>query len=340
MVGDDDAVGAKAHGVLGVLGVQDALDDHGPLPEGAYPFEVLPGNGGIEVGAQPADVVGQARGAAPVGRDVAQVMRAAQQAHVHGPGRVRDRLPVAAHGGIRAAHARMRIAVARAGHGHVHGEDQGGAAGRLGTLQRVLHEAPVLEHIELEPHGALDLGRHLFDGADRDRGHGERNAMGVGRARGLHFAAAAVHARQAHGRQRHGDGQLLAEQLDAGVQPAHVLEHALAQRHGGQVFHIAAQRLLGIGAAVDVVEQERRQALLRRCTVVGGGGDDHDGCLMSFVSGLKWAAARARRPEAAAWSARAARGPRPGAGWWCAHAPGARRCIRGRAAGRRPGWPA
>src|SRR5258705_8512000 len=53
------------------------------------------------------------------------LFRSAQQAHVHGPGRVRDRLPVAAHGGIRAAHARMRIAVARAGHRHVHGEDQG-----------------------------------------------------------------------------------------------------------------------------------------------------------------------------------------------------------------------
>jgi hypothetical protein len=74
-------------------------------------------------------------------------------------------------------------------------------------------------------------------------------------ARAACTSPAAVHAGQAHGRQRHGNGEFLAEQLDAGVELAHVLEHALAQRHG-QVVDVAAQRLLGIGAAVDVVEQK------------------------------------------------------------------------------------
>jgi len=100
--------------------------------------------------------------------------------------------------------------------------------------------------------------------------------LGIGRARSLHLATPTVHAGQAHGRQRHGNAEPFAEQLDAGIKLAHVLEHALAQRHGGQVVDIALERLLGVGAAVDVVKQEGRQEFLCRRAVVGAGGDDHD----------------------------------------------------------------
>jgi hypothetical protein len=154
--------------------------------------------------------------------------------------RVGGGLQVAAHGGVGAAHAGVRIAVACAGHGHVHGEHQGRDAGSLRALQRVLHEAPVLEHIELEPHGALDLGRDFLDGADRDAGHGEGNALLVGRLAACTSPRRANMPSQAHGRQRHRQRELFAEQLDAGVQLAHVLEHALAQGHIGQVADIAA----------------------------------------------------------------------------------------------------
>ncbi len=76
VVGDDDAVRAKAHSILGVLGLQDALDDHRSLPEGANPLQVFPARWTGQVWP-PGSPCSSARpvGAAPVGGDVAQVVR-------------------------------------------------------------------------------------------------------------------------------------------------------------------------------------------------------------------------------------------------------------------------
>ena len=116
---------------------------------------------GVEVGGEIADVVFQRHGVALVGGDVAQIVRTALHAHIPRPLRVQHGLQVAAQGGVGAAHARVRVAVARAGRGHVHGENQRGAAGRLGALQHVFHEAAILEHVKLKPHGSPD-GKHHF----------------------------------------------------------------------------------------------------------------------------------------------------------------------------------
>jgi hypothetical protein len=48
MVRDDDAIGAKAHRVAGVVRVEDALDDGFALPALADPFQIVPTDGGIE----------------------------------------------------------------------------------------------------------------------------------------------------------------------------------------------------------------------------------------------------------------------------------------------------
>jgi hypothetical protein len=80
-------------------------------------------------------------------------------------------------------------------------------------------------------------------------------------ARGrLHFAAAGVHAGQADRRQRHRHGEFFAEQL---VSRSSVDMSRSTRWRGdvGQVGDVALQRVFG-GAAVDVVEQERRQAAL------------------------------------------------------------------------------
>src|SRR5690606_26941225 len=79
VVGDHDAIGAKADRIARVVRVKNALDHHGAIPELAGPFQVLPADRRVEVGAQPADVVGQPGGVAAVGGNVAQVMGAAQQ---------------------------------------------------------------------------------------------------------------------------------------------------------------------------------------------------------------------------------------------------------------------
>ncbi|KAG1252918.1 hypothetical protein G6F65_017705 [Rhizopus arrhizus] len=53
------------------------------------------------------------------------------------------------------------------------------------------------------------------------------------------------------------------------AQVGHVAQDALAQRDVGQVGNVALQRVLGIRAAIDVVEQERRQPALRCGTTRG-----------------------------------------------------------------------
>ena len=49
-------------------------------------------------------------------------------------------------------------------------------------------------------------------------------------------------------------------------------QHALAQRDLGEVGDVAPERHLGIGAAVDIIEQEARQPPLRRDAEIGGRG--------------------------------------------------------------------
>ncbi len=155
--------------------------------------------------------------------------------------------------------------------------------------------------------GRWILGTDFFNGADRHAGHGERNAVFVGCARGLHLAAAAVHARAAHWATGPQGCSAFRQTVRCWCRVAHVLEHALAQGHGGKVVHIAAQRLLGIGAAVVLVEQEGGRELLRCCAVVGAGRDDHDG-----FSGFRWVATLrvelGARSRAGAWNVRAGRG--------------------------------
>ena len=147
MVGHDDAVSAKAHGITCIIGVENAFDDHLAFPEFANPLQVFPGNGRIKISTKPADIIGQACRVAAIGRDIAQVMWLTQQTNVQSPAWMSDGLQHAPQRRIGAAHARVRIAVACPWRGHVHGENQGVDACRLGAFQCVLHEAAILEHI-------------------------------------------------------------------------------------------------------------------------------------------------------------------------------------------------
>ncbi len=51
----------------------------------------------------------------------------------------------------------MLVAVARARHRHIDSENQLGDTQRLRPFERVLHEAAILQHIELEPDIAARL---------------------------------------------------------------------------------------------------------------------------------------------------------------------------------------
>ncbi len=124
MVRDHDPIGAKTHRVAGIFRVEDPFDHHRAVPEFADPLQVFPGDRRIEIVRQPANVVLQPGRFTQVGRNIAQIVRTAVQPDIPRPLRVRHRLPVTAQGRVRAAHAGVGVAVARAGGRHVDGKDQ------------------------------------------------------------------------------------------------------------------------------------------------------------------------------------------------------------------------
>ncbi len=270
MVRNHNPVCAKAYRVAGIFRVEDPFDHHRAVPEFADPLQVFPGDGRIEIVRQPADVIFQPGRFTQIRRDISQIVRTAVQANIPGPLRVGHCLPVAAQGGIRAAHAGVGVTVARARCRHIDGKDQRGAACCFGALQRVTHKAAIAQDVQLEPHWALDGGGDLFDRADGHGREGKRNAFGIRRGGRLHFPATGVHAAQANGRKGHRHGERFVKQFCLKAQVRHIFQHALAQSHLRKVFHIAPQGIFGIRPAVDIVEQERGQNALRRGAVVTG----------------------------------------------------------------------
>ena len=188
---------------------------------------------------------------------------------------MRHRLQHAPQWAVRAAHAAVGVAVARARHRHVDREHQVGRAQLPGAPHHVAHEAAVLQDVQLEPDRIRCLGRHFGQRAHRDGGLDEGDVAAAGRAHRLHFAAARIHAGQADRRQRDRQAVILAEIPRAQVQLLGAAQHALAQLDRLQVVDVAAQRLLGAGAAIEVMEQEGRQPAACGFAEVSGGRDDH-----------------------------------------------------------------
>ena len=182
--------------------------------------------------------------------------------------------------GIGARHARMRIAIARAGQRHVDREYQGLDAGGLGAFQHIAHEAAILEHVELEPDRARALRLHFFERADRHGGKREGHAMGSRSARGLHFTAAGIHPGQPNRREHDRQGHVFAKQGGGGGQPAHVAQHVLADAQRLEIGLVPPQRGFRTRSAVDIVKQKRRQAPRGRATEIGGCGNDHLPCFL------------------------------------------------------------
>ncbi|MNT28093.1 hypothetical protein D3C72_1637540 [compost metagenome] len=169
----------------------------------------------------------------------------------------------------------MGVAIAGAGRRHVDREHQVLHAGGLGAFQRVSHEPAVLEHIQLKPDGLLSVGADLFDRAHRHGGQAQRDAFVFGGLDRLHFATAGEHARQPYRRQYDGHRQALIEQGGFQAQCFDVLEDALAQADVRQIGAVGPQRVLGIGSAIDVVEQKTRELATGCLAIVGCGRNDH-----------------------------------------------------------------
>ncbi|MNL23450.1 hypothetical protein D3C87_1448400 [compost metagenome] len=148
----------------------------------------------------------------------------------------------------------MCVPVAGAGRGHIHGKHQVLHPGGPGTLQRVSHEAPVFQHIQLKPEGLLALTRDFLDRTHRYRRQAQRNAFVLRGFCGLHFTPTGEHARQADRRQNDRHCQRLVEEGGFKAQGFDVFQNALTQADVGQVGAVGPQRMLRISAAIDVVE--------------------------------------------------------------------------------------
>src|SRR3546814_3177639 len=86
------------------------------VPRGANPVEILPLDRRVEIGAEPAHIIIEAAVPAEHGQQIAQPVWTAPQSHVPRPARLADRLEHAAQRPARPRHARMGVAIARAGH--------------------------------------------------------------------------------------------------------------------------------------------------------------------------------------------------------------------------------
>ena len=204
-------------------------------------------------------------------------MRPAHEPDIERPGGPAQRLqqtPLRRNG---AGHAGMRVAIAQAQRRQIDGEDQRLDAGGLCARQHILHEAAILQHIELQPDRPLAGRGDLLDRAHGEGGENEGHALFRRRLRALNLAAPREHARHADGRDQHGELRRDAEPLRREIDIGDALHHALAQRHARKIGPIGGERALGPGAAVYIVEQKSRQLSPRGVSIVAGGRDDHRG---------------------------------------------------------------
>src|SRR5581483_6899020 len=156
----------------------------------------------------------------------------------------------------------------------------------------------------------------------------------------MDLAVAMLHAEQPDGRQYQLHGRLFAEDRGRGVALGDVDQDALAELDRLHVIAIGAQRFLGIGAAVAIVEERLwHAALMQRAKIVDTGDVLHErspaqeSCIGRFRGHLSWLDTPPNRlregpyDQAAPWAfARTDQGKA-----------GPRRCVGGGAGGDLPG---
>ena len=277
MVRHDDAVCAGGNRFARIGLVQHALQDQRSLPDAAHPLEILPGHARIKRRGRPVQQGPERVGTLHHAGQVAERERPPPDADIMDPPRLRGK--VRGHAQARKqrqlhAHAIADVAIARAQHRKVDGEDQRPAIGCRRARDDLLHHAPVPHHVELEPEGLAGRPAHLLDRADADGRQREGNAGLLRSLRSLDFRPPRHHPGKAHGGQHDRERQLLAEQRHRRVQRRHVAKHFLLQRDLLQVGAVGKQRRLVERTAVDIVEHQLRQAPSGQFAIVR----DRSGC--------------------------------------------------------------
>ena len=295
VVGEQHAVGARVDHPERVVHALHALDHELARPGVAQPFDVGHGQRGVE---HPVDHL--FRGAARRERRERERLGGEQVEPPVGVHRaVDERLE---REGGRDREAVADVAEARPARRGVHGEHEGVVARRRGALDEVLAERPVAPEVELEPQpGVGGGGGEVLDGRGAHRrqrvGHADllRDRRHRALALGLH------HPGEAGGGEREREGGALAEDVAAGVDRRHVVQHRRAGTRPGRTPP-------GRGGATARRQRRRRSSRTPRAACAAGRS------AAGPPRRRRGAAAVWRRPGRTGRAAAAGRARRAGAG--------------------------
>src|SRR6266700_4322172 len=85
MIGHHESLCARLERVAGVFPIQHALDDERTIPGGAYPVEIRPGNGTVEIVRDPGQKITRSAAALQRAGHRTQAMRSSLHPHVPQP---------------------------------------------------------------------------------------------------------------------------------------------------------------------------------------------------------------------------------------------------------------
>ena len=176
-------------------------------------------------------------------------------------------------------HAVAHVALAQAGDGRVDGDDQRGTSGGVRAFDRAQRDVAAADEVELIPDGTARRCCHVLDRAAGQRRQDVRRARRACRASGRFFTARVEHPAAADRREQNGQIERRAEHRRSQIARAGGDRGPRPERHVFERPAVFAQRDFGVGAAVDVVEDDARKALLRREPQVGyaDGATQHAG---------------------------------------------------------------
>ena len=190
MVGDHQRLRAGLRRLIGVLDVENALQDQLARPDAADPLDILPVQRGVELRRDPGPERGDVVGALEVTDEIAEGAALAAQ-HAGHPGRLGGEIEELRQRPFRRhRHAVLDVGMALPDHLQIDGQHQRAAFGRDGALDQRLDEAAVLHHVQLEPERLVDIGGDILDRADRHRAQRVGNAGGLRGAAGVDLAVA------------------------------------------------------------------------------------------------------------------------------------------------------
>ena len=263
MIGHADGVGAGRHRDLGVIDVEDALEDELAGPQALDPFDVLPIQGRVELVRGPGGQRFDVGGVLGVTSQVAEGLALALQDRP-GPGRLGHdvenvlKLDLRRHG-----QSVAHVDVALAEHLQIDGQHQRAAFRCRRALDQLANEAAVAHHIELEPERLVDRRRHVLDRIDRHGGQRVGNAGRLRRAAGHDLAVAVHHAAEPDRPERERHRHRFTQDGRRGAALVDVAQDALTQLDLLEIGAVGAQRLLVVGARVGVIEEHFRDVAAR-----------------------------------------------------------------------------